>query len=211
MSVKIGQFGVTYAPRTTIKTQTLADFIVELTFQSRPSNSANPPWELHVNEFSPSTKAREGVTLTSPEGHSFQMAIMFLFHATNNEAEYEVLIRSLEMAIAMGVRRLQLHTDSQLIACQVSSEYEARDDRMTAYQNIIGNLLEKFEQVYVKLISRSENLQANSLARLATTEGLTNMTEVTITKLTLPSTSYSLVVTLDPMDVDEDDWMALII
>lgn len=53
-----------------------------------------------------------GVVLTSLEGYSFQTVVIFNFLVTNNEAEYKALISGLEMSMAMGVRRLQIHTDS---------------------------------------------------------------------------------------------------
>lgn len=118
---------------------------------------------------------------------------MFDFPATNNEEEYETIISGLELSMAMDVKRLEVHTDSQLVAYQVSGEYEARDDLMIAYQEVVKKLLKKFEQIHVKLVLRNSNSQADALARLATSEGPTEMKDVTITKFTHPSTSYSLV------------------
>lgn len=40
------------------------------------------------------------------------MAIMFEFPATNNKVEYEALFGGLEMDMAMGVKRLQVHNDT---------------------------------------------------------------------------------------------------
>lgn len=52
--------------------------------------------------------------------------------------------------------------------------------------------------MHVKLGPRNVNTQADALARLANFEGPTAMKDVTIKKLSHPSTSYSLVVTLHP-------------
>lgn len=65
---------------------------------------------------------------------------------------------------------------------------------------VIAKLLEKFTQVHVKLIPRDLNSRVDALAQLAASEGLTEMEEVTITRILNPSTTYSLVATID---VDE--------
>lgn len=49
MGNSIGQHGVTYAPCTTIKTQSLTNFIIELTFPAKQGTSTGPPWELHMD------------------------------------------------------------------------------------------------------------------------------------------------------------------
>lgn len=157
------------------------------------------------------TKAGAGVVLTYPEGCSFQTAIMFDFPAMNNEAKYEALINGLEKAMAMDVKRLQIHINSQLVTYQVSGEYEAQDDRMMAYQEVVRLLLKIFEQIHAKLVPQNSNSQADALAQLVTSEGPTDMKEVTLTKLNHQSTSYSLIATLNPMDVDEDNWITPII
>lgn len=82
---------------------------------------------------------------------------------------------------------------------------------MTAYQELVRELLEWFEQVHVKLVPRNSNSQADALARLVTSEGPIEMKDMTITKLSHPSTSYSLVVALDPMDTVKENLMTLII
>lgn len=72
-------------------------------------------------------------------------------------------LEGLEMSMEIDFRRLKVHTNSQLVTCQVSGEYEARDNRIMAYQVVIRILLQNFEQVYVELILRISNAQADAL------------------------------------------------
>ena len=44
----------------------------------------------------------------------------------NNEAEYEVVLASLRVAKALGVKSLRLRSDSRLIIGQITNEYEAK-------------------------------------------------------------------------------------
>lgn len=71
--------------------------------------------------------------------------IRFNFQAKNNRAEYEALVGSLHMAMAMEVCKLIIYSDSQLIVYQVLGEYEARDEQMVQYQLLAKELLKKFE------------------------------------------------------------------
>ena len=69
-------------------------------------------------------------------------AFRFRFKASNNEAEYEALIAGLELAKEMKVESLNIFSNSQLVVCQISDEYQAREEKMTAYlhkaKKIIG-------------------------------------------------------------------------
>lgn len=53
----------------------------------------------------------------------FTTSIRFDVLATNNEAKYEALIK---MAMAIGVQRVKIFYNSQLVAFQISGKYEPR-------------------------------------------------------------------------------------
>ncbi|GJZ10757.1 reverse transcriptase domain-containing protein [Tanacetum coccineum] len=84
-SVMLGEHNITYRPRTSVKGQILADFLIE-----KPDES-------------PSDTSVDG---QSPEGTEFTYALRFQFTASNNEAEYEALIAGLRIAAQMGVRNV---------------------------------------------------------------------------------------------------------
>ena len=71
-------------------------------------------------------------------------ALRFGFQASNNEAEYEALIVGLKLAKEMKVESLEIYSDSQLIVCQVTNEYQARGEKMTAYLQKSRDLLSVF-------------------------------------------------------------------
>ena len=56
-----------------------------------------------------------GLVLISTEGDIIQQAIKCGFKATNNEAEYEALIAGLMLTKDMGIRKLDVCSDSQLV------------------------------------------------------------------------------------------------
>ncbi|GJX91622.1 reverse transcriptase domain-containing protein [Tanacetum coccineum] len=74
-----------------------------------------------------------GLILTNQEGVEFTYAMRFTFKATNNEAEYEALIAGLQIAEQIGIKNLQAHVDSRLVANQVNGSYVAKESGMIQY------------------------------------------------------------------------------
>uniref|UniRef100_A0A2N9INS9 Uncharacterized protein n=1 Tax=Fagus sylvatica TaxID=28930 RepID=A0A2N9INS9_FAGSY len=176
--VYLGSLGVEYQPRAAIKGQVLAEFLAE--FQCDPNNPsltmpveaqlglATGKWELFVDGASNFKGSGAGVVLVSPEGLILEQAVRLKFSASNNEAEYEALLIGLRTAERLGACHLQVFCDSQLVANQVSGEYQARDERMSAYLATVRLLMVKFESVHVAQIGREHNSHADILAKLAT-------------------------------------------
>ncbi|XP_074337351.1 uncharacterized protein LOC141674543 [Apium graveolens] len=147
-AIELGQFDVEYFPRTIIKGQSLADFILEFDSEvdnkaivlAEPSLQENPPvdvreefphpwWILHVNGAVNNNGAGVGIILITPEGHHLMSAIHFKFYVTNNDAEYEALINGLKIALEVGVVNLIAQSDSELVVNQVKGGFQARGPR----------------------------------------------------------------------------------
>ena len=90
--------------------------------------------------------------------------IRFKFKASNNEAEYEALIAGLKLAKEMKVESLEIFSDSQLIVCQITNEYQAREGKMAAYLQKGKELLGSFSSYTICQISRSQYVEADALA-----------------------------------------------
>ena len=60
-------------------------------------------------------------------------ALQFRFKASNNDTEYEALIAGLKLAKEMKVKSLEIFSDSQLVVCQITDEYQAREEKIVAY------------------------------------------------------------------------------
>ena len=114
------------------------------------------------------TRKRSGLILTSPEGIDIEYALRFGFQASNNEAEYEVVIAGLSLAHSLEVDQLDVCSDSQLVVRQIEDTYEVKCGRMILYLIKVEDLLQKFVLVHVRHIPRAENSRADALAKLAT-------------------------------------------
>ena len=75
--------------------------------------------------------------------------------STNNTAEYEGLLTGLRTAAHLGVKKLIIRGDSQLIVRQVNKDYQS--PLMEAYVDEVGKLEERFDGIQGEHIPRVEN------------------------------------------------------
>jgi ribonuclease HI len=61
------------------------------------------------------TGAGTGLLFISPLGEHMRYAVCLNFPASNNMAEYEALLCGLRIAVEMGIKRLNVRGDSQLV------------------------------------------------------------------------------------------------
>ncbi|GJY05758.1 reverse transcriptase domain-containing protein [Tanacetum coccineum] len=121
---ELEEHDIHYTPRTSVKGQILADFIVErpeddtLGTPMEDREELPDPWVLFTDGSSCIDGSRVGLIITNPEGMEFTYALRFRFNATNNEAEYEALIAGLQIAGQIGIQNLQANVDSKLVANQ---------------------------------------------------------------------------------------------
>ena len=108
--------------------------------------------------------------MTSPKNDILKYGVQLQFLATNNEAEYEVELVSLRVARALRVKNLRLRSNSKLIVGQISNEYEAKEERMKKYLQLMSQLIDEIDNVKLELIPREENLAVDEVARLALIE-----------------------------------------
>jgi hypothetical protein len=133
-AAEIGQYDVEFVPRWAIKSQALADFIAEWTDSGlRGIDELPDHWVMYFNGSYTLKGAGAGVVLIPPEGNTLKYAIQFGFPATNNIVEYEGLVTGLRLAENLGIQRLLIRGDSQLVAKQVQKEYNCNSDKMAEY------------------------------------------------------------------------------
>ena len=90
---------ITYAPRSVIKSQVLADFIAEWTdIQIPPVSVDHESWVLYFDGSLMKAGAGVGLVFVSPLGVRMEYMIRLHFLASNNIAEYEALVNGLRIA-----------------------------------------------------------------------------------------------------------------
>nr|XP_027067824.1 uncharacterized protein LOC113693491 [Coffea arabica] len=175
-AVELGEYDLSYEPRTAIKAQALADFLAELTFTEGPEStsasaevSTPPPWTLYVDGSSNGDGCRAGLLLEGPQGEVCSYALRFGFPATNNEVEYETLIAGFQLTRRLGAQQIHVRNDSQLVVRQVLGEYKTKKETMQRYLSKVHQLTAYFESFEIQRIPRSQNKRTDALSRLAST------------------------------------------
>lgn len=219
--MELNAYDIHFQPRTAIKGQILADFIAEFTDPNSSSNMTafntslfdlggeRNKWELRVDGASNGKGAGLRIVLISPDKEVIEQAVRLLFPASNNEAEYEAVIAGLGIARAMGVKKLMVYSDSQLVVNQLNGEYEAKDDRMKAYMIKVWELASEFEDIEFRRFVRDQNRHADGLAALAAALETTSSRTIQVEILSSPSIGSDEIV-LD-IEVPSPSWMDEII
>ena len=86
---------------------------------------------------------------------------------TNNVAEYCALILALQEALMMGVRELQVFTDSELVTKQFNGEYKVKHPDMLTLWRQASTQRRAFEMAEIKHVRREQNKEADALANRA--------------------------------------------
>ncbi|GJX29011.1 reverse transcriptase domain-containing protein [Tanacetum coccineum] len=189
-SVMLGEHNITYWPRTSVKGQILADFLVEKPDESPSDTSVvetpQEPWTLFT----------DGSSCVD-------------FTASNNEAEYEALIAGLRIAAQMGVRNVHVSVDSKLVANQVLGAYVAKEENMIKYLEKVKSLVSGFANFSISQVPRSKNKKADALSKIASTSFAHLSKQVLVEILKEKSIQEKEVTTV--VEEDGPTWMTPII
>ncbi|MDR2196850.1 MAG: 6-carboxytetrahydropterin synthase QueD [Coriobacteriales bacterium] len=90
---------------------------------------------------------------------------------TNNIAEYQALLWGLQNALALRVRTVDIHADSELLVRQLLGEYKVKNAGLKPLYATAIQLLKRFAGHTVKHIPRAYNAEADALANEAMDAG----------------------------------------
>ncbi|XP_025678418.1 uncharacterized protein [Arachis hypogaea] len=169
-AVELSQYDLQYEPRQVIKAQTLADFLVEVTGEA--PNIQNTRWKLHVDGASKQAFGGGGgrIILENSAGIAYEKSIRFDFPVSNNQAEYKALIGGLVLAKEVGVSRIEVSSDSQIVTSQINGSYQARHALLQKYLDKVKELCKNFDEVIIQHVPRKRNARADLLSKLASTK-----------------------------------------
>ncbi len=108
-----------------------------------------------------------GVVLEDEQGNVLEEIGVRIGTATNNQAEYQALLTGLETALDRGVERLRILSDSELLVKQLRQEYKVKNEQLKELFLQARSLIQRFERVEIKHVSREQNSRADELANLA--------------------------------------------
>jgi ribonuclease HI len=164
---------ILYAPCSAIKSQVLADFVIEWTeIQTPPAPIEHETWIMYFDGSVMKEGAGVSLVFISPLSVRMEYMLQLHFTASNNVAEYEALINGLRIAIELGIRRLEIRGDSELVVDQVMKEKNCVDPKMVAYCQAVRDLEGKFHGLELHHVLRDYNKVADVLAKTASSRKL---------------------------------------
>ncbi len=110
--------------------------------------------------------AAYAVVITLPGGQIVEESGV-LGKETNNVAEYTALIKALEKAKGMGLRKLKIHSDSELMVKQMSGEYRVKNEDLKPLYEEAKDLVRGFPSVALTHVRREQNKRADELCNIA--------------------------------------------
>ena len=109
----------------------MADFIVDFTlFEEENIKVMSALWTVHTDGLSVQKMRGVGVVVTSPKEDILKYGVQLQFLATNNEAEYGVILMGLRVVRFLRARNILLKSDSKLVIGQFNGEYEEKENKM---------------------------------------------------------------------------------
>jgi ribonuclease HI len=87
--------------------------------------------------------------------------------ATNNVAEYSALIAGLEKALELGVPRVEVVSDSELMVKQMRGEYRVKNEALRELFDEAGRLARRIGNVSFSAVRREHNELADRLVNEA--------------------------------------------
>ncbi|XP_061345883.1 uncharacterized protein LOC133291613 [Gastrolobium bilobum] len=186
-AIELSKYDITYESRKAIKSQALADFIMELTPGSPERGEVEDTWRVYVDGSSNDKGSGAGIILESLEGVAIEHSLNRSFPTSNNQAEYEALIAGLMQAKEHGKKKVKVFSDSQLVTSQIEGKYQAKGPLLMKYLNKVREIMAEFEEVKVTHIPRGENSRADILSKLPSTKNPGNHRTVVQQSRTKPS------------------------
>ncbi len=143
------------------------DLSVILTEAAGSGREAGKAATLFVDGGARGNPGPAGAGVMLEEGEKVVRFGEYLGEATNNVAEYKALLLGLQAAIDMGVRELEIRSDSELMVRQLNGQYKVKSPvLMDLYFSAI-KLLSGFRKSSLKHVPREENKEADRLANMA--------------------------------------------
>ena len=160
--------GITYASQMAIKSQVLANFIAEwIEVQTPPVVVDQEYWTMYFDGSLMKKGAGAELVFVSPLGIRMRYMVYLHFASSNNIAKYEALINGLRVAIELGIRRLDVQGDSQLVVEQVMKESSCHNAKIATYCREVHRLEDKFDGLELNHIPRRLNEVAEMLVKAA--------------------------------------------
>lgn len=108
--------------------------------------------------------ASAGVVFQQPEGQLVKSFGLRLGQTTNNVAEWCALILALQEGILLKLESIDIRTDSELVARQMSGEYKVKEPSLQPFFQLAKHLQKNYRHVSIRHVPREQNKLADAEA-----------------------------------------------
>jgi ribonuclease HI len=169
---ELSEYIVDFERRSAIKSQVLADFVVDWTSPTQNLDEEIPtPWIVQCDGAWCHKGVGISAVVTSPAGVVIRYAARLIFanneHSTNNTTEYEALLLALRKMKALGQQTFIIRTNSKVFQEHIEKETGARNPVLMKYLEKVREMERHFKGYSVQHIPRDDNNEADKLAKAA--------------------------------------------
>jgi hypothetical protein len=109
----LSEFNLRYESAKTVKGQVMADFVTQ--HCSTVDSLEVAPWTLFFDGSTCGEGAGIDIVLISPQGRKYEFSLPIVATSTNNQAEYQALIKGLELLREIHADAVEIFGDSMLV------------------------------------------------------------------------------------------------
>jgi ribonuclease HI len=135
--------------------------------QTPPASIEHETWTTYFDSSIMKEGTGVGLVFISPLGVHMEYPVRLHFPASNNAAEYEALINGFRIAVDLGVKRLEIRGDSELVVDQVMKDKNCVYPKMAAYCQAVRDLEGKFHALELHHVLHDYNKAADVLTKIA--------------------------------------------
>jgi ribonuclease HI len=152
-----------------LRAKDLQNLLLRSAQQSSPAREGAPEFFIHADGASRGNPGEAGIgaVIADPQGRTVKELKRFLGMVTNNVAEYRAVICALEKAWQLGVAKVRVYLDSELVVRQLRGEYRVREAHLQTLHQQAMETLHRFAQYSIHHIPREQNRRADQLANEA--------------------------------------------
>jgi len=125
------------------------------------------PWTLFFDGSTCDRGAGIGIVLISPPGKKYEFSLPIIATSTNNQAEYQALIKGMELLKEVRADAVEIFGASMLVINKLAGIYECRSEVLITYYEKSMQLLKEFKDFRLEHVPWLHNEEANRLAQHA--------------------------------------------
>jgi len=139
----LSEFDLRYESAKAVKGEIMANFVTQ--HRGAVETLEIVPWTLFFDGSTCDWGAGIGIVLISPQGRKYEFSLPIVVTSTNNQAEYQALIKGLELLKEVHDDVVEIFRDSMLVINQLTGSYECRSDVLITYYEKSMQLLKEFK------------------------------------------------------------------